>query len=276
MSRLLSANFMRLKKSGIFLECMSFMVGLGVIYPILGYFQNKKGYDVVLDDGFLVCIMFIGIVLSIFCSLFVGTEYSDGTIRNKIMIGHTRVSIYFANLVVCAFVSIALCIAFSIPYFCIGIPLLGFFKTKISYILLFFFCGVILSFAISAIFIFIIMLNQNKAIVSVICLLFAFLSMFAGIYINTKLGEPKTYDAYVYLDESGNTRTKELIQNPNYLSGTKREIYEFLNDFLPGGQAIQIADMSSKHPWKLVLYSSIIMIGVTGAGLFCFQRKDLK
>ena len=40
-----------------------------------------------IDNGFFGCALFIGIVMAVFCSLFIGTEYSEGTIRNKIIIG---------------------------------------------------------------------------------------------------------------------------------------------------------------------------------------------
>ena len=34
----------------------------------------------------------------------------------------------------------------------------------------------------------------------------------------------------------------ERQKNPHYLTGIKRDIYEFLNDFLPGSQMLQIAE----------------------------------
>ena len=85
MNKLLSANFMRLKKSKIFWCCMIFMVILALIGPIGQYFQAQKyaSFEPVIDGQLFTFAMFIGIVLSTFCGLFLGIEYGDGTIRNR-------------------------------------------------------------------------------------------------------------------------------------------------------------------------------------------------
>ena len=41
----------------------------------------------------------VGILISIFYSLFLGTEYNDGTIRNKLIVGHKRETIYLASFI---------------------------------------------------------------------------------------------------------------------------------------------------------------------------------
>ena len=44
----------------------------------------------------------MGLVAAILTSMFIGSEYSDGTIRNKLVVGHSRMRIYLANLIVCS------------------------------------------------------------------------------------------------------------------------------------------------------------------------------
>ena len=53
-------------------------------------------YD--MDKMMLNYINIIGLFMAMFTSLFIGTEYDYGTIRNKIIVGHSRTSIYFSNL----------------------------------------------------------------------------------------------------------------------------------------------------------------------------------
>ena len=65
-------------------------------------------------------------------------------------------------------------------------------------------------------------------------------------------------------------------RNPNYLTGTKRQIYEFLQDFTPGGQALQLAGLQAEHPAQLALYSGMILLLTTCCGILVFRRKDLK
>ena len=63
-----------------------FIVGLA--FPLLRYKDMKQsGYINNLDNGFFARALFIGIILAVFCSLFIGTDHNDGTIRNKIIVG---------------------------------------------------------------------------------------------------------------------------------------------------------------------------------------------
>jgi hypothetical protein len=61
-----------------------------------------------------------------------------------------------------------------------------------------------------------------------------------------------------------------------YVSGTKRTVYEFLYDFLPGCQMRQIAEQNPENPERLPLYSLLITVVTTACGIFFFRRKDLK
>lgn len=277
MNKLLAANFSRLFQNKMFWIGTIFMALLGLGLPFMHYqTMLRDGYHISIDNGFFVGALFIGIVLSVFCSLFVGTEYSDGTIRNKMVVGQKRPVIYLSNLITCAATGIWMCAIGFLTYLCMGLLLLDGFELPAETVLLLVLCTLLLSVAFSSIFTLIAMLNQNKAVSAVICILGMFLLLFVGIYVDGRLQEPETFDSYTYVDDSGNLVTDEAEPNPNYLRGTKREIYEFLNDFLPGGQALQISNHSAQQPWLLMVYSGIIFAGTTGAGLLFFQKKDLK
>ena len=277
MSKLLSADFARLKKDKVFWIGMIFMLAVGILSPVMNYIDmNQGGYKIPLESSFFVYAVYIGILLSAFCSLFVGTEYSDGTIRNKIVIGHGRIQVYLSHFLLCSAAGLLMCAAYFLPAGMIGTCLLGFFQTDIQVILGLILCSVIMSLAFTAVFTMVAMLNQNKALVAVINMLGVFILLFGAIYIRTKLYEPKVYEGYVYKDESGKIVEVEEEPNPNYLSGTKREVYTFLYDVIPTCQSLQITSMEAVSPWRLAGYSAAITIAAPGAGLFFFRKKDIK
>ena len=84
MSKLLTANFMRVKKDKFFWIGMIFMMAAGVIFPVNRYMDMKQtGFMNNIDNGFFGCALFIGILMAVFCSLFIGTEHSDGGKERK-------------------------------------------------------------------------------------------------------------------------------------------------------------------------------------------------
>lgn len=48
-------------------------------------------------------VLYIGICVAMFVALFIGTEYSNATIFNKIIFGHSRTTVYFTYLLTCLF-----------------------------------------------------------------------------------------------------------------------------------------------------------------------------
>lgn len=276
MRKLLRADFLRLWKERIFRIFMAlFFIG-GTFVPILHFLQNKN--DEVnwrMDDGFFVFVIFVSVVLSVFTALFVGCAYSDGTMRNKVIVGHSRDAIYLANLVVVMTAGTLFSLAYTASGLAVGLPLLGGFATEpISIVGT---AGAILCllFACSAIFVFVAMLCPNKAYTTAITILLACLLLLNGVRIVSALNEPEYYGAYSFT-ENGVTVSEDMEKNPNYLSGFKREAYEFMNDFLPGGQTIQLSNMDAENPPLLAAYSLCILVVATAAGICFFRRRDLK
>lgn len=69
MTKLLSANFFRLKKNKCFWVCMIFMLAAGVFFPVMRYVDMQKSGTVnTLDNGFFACALFIGVLASVFAA----------------------------------------------------------------------------------------------------------------------------------------------------------------------------------------------------------------
>lgn len=275
MNKLFAANFSRLKKDKPFWICNLFVVAFSIFLQIT-YCRSIEDFTFVLDEMVFTYCTFVGILLAAFVSLFIGTEYSDGTIRNKIVIGHTRTAIYLTNLFTCCFAGLVMCFSFILPTLIIGIPLFGFFSTDLRSILLLLFLSFAMTFAFVSLLTLVSMLRQNRAIASVINILGVFILLFFAAYINARLQEPKTYDSYIYETDSGQIAEEAEEPNPYYLTGGKRKMYQFLFDALPTGQSIQLTQMQLHDPVVSALSSAGICLIASGVGIVVFKRKDIK
>ena len=79
------------------------MIGMflfGVFMAVMDYISTRQygDYEAQITNILFIYALTVAILIPAFVSLFVGTEYSDGTIRNKMIIGHTRTCIYLSNI----------------------------------------------------------------------------------------------------------------------------------------------------------------------------------
>lgn len=286
MNKLLSAEFVRLFQSFVFKLGMVFSVGLSAFVILMRWTDVKVNPDSYAKlsveysnaDG----LIFLGglyliFAIAILIGIFVGTEYSDGTIRNKLTVGHTRRDIYFSKLIVCAFADLVIHLLYILTTLILGSLLIHGTTMSAKRLLLFTLVSITAVSALTALLLLLSMSIQSKAAGSIVSLLAVLILFFSTMSINQRLDAPKYYDAYTYVDRhTGEVIEVEKEKNPNYLRGTKRRIYEFLNNFLPSSQLFQIALNNSDHLALIAVYDSILILLTTGAGIVIFQKKNLK
>ncbi|HJC50935.1 MAG TPA: ATP-binding cassette domain-containing protein [Candidatus Anaerostipes avistercoris] len=96
--------------------------------------------------------------------------------------------------------------------------------------------------------------------------------LFLSIYIFSELAQPEMIQQYVQTSGGGIT---EWVKNPAYVDGTKREIYEWLLDVIPTGQAMQVT--SSAHRWLRMMACSLgTAVVCSCVGICCFRRRNIK
>lgn len=276
MRKLLRANLSRLWHDRVFWLLTAIMAFLSAAMSVV-YIDNKMRSDIawIMDFSLITYVLLAPVLASVFTALFVGSDYSGGTLRNKLIAGHRRGNIYLANLITCCCAGIILSIAFVVPQGAIGLLLGKQIQSAPAKLLMYGALSLALLAALTALFTLIAMLCQNKSHTVAGCILLVFVLLFIGVYITSALNEPEYLAGYSYT-EDGVTVEKPETKNPNYISGTKRQVYEFMQDFTPGGQMLQISDMNAEKPTMLALYDGIILLVATGCGLVFFRRRDLK
>lgn len=282
MRNLLSAGFLRLFRSKSLYITLAIMVVAGGAESFLGYaammeFIAAGAADsfITLDSRYFIFPFLAGILLSAFCALFVGAEYSSGTIRNKLAVGHSRLAVYLSNLILCVMAGLLLCMGYIAAVLAIGLPLLGPFHTPLPAVLWYTFCAAVMTASLAALFTMIAMLCQSRAVTAVACITLAYFLLFFGIFLNSRLSEPEIYPEQQYVEE-GQIITTAASPNPFYVRGMKRVVYQFLYD-LPGCHTVQLAAaLPERASPRLPLYSLAVIVLSSGAGATLFQRKDLK
>lgn len=278
MSNLLSANFKRLWKKRVFWICAMAMFVISILYVLnggrLAIVLEQDGYSRTLDDFYFSLVPYIGLLFAVFDSLFLGTEYSDGTIRNKIVVGHTRSTIFLSNYIVCFVANLILLLTW-IAGGLVGIPFLGLWRIGTVEMAIYFFVAIFFTAALTAIMTLICMLSANKSITVVSAILFVLGILLIASMIYNSLCQAE-FNSGIVITTQGLPQQGKLARNPNYVRGFMRTVYQLILDFLPTGQQIQMATVEIGNPIVSLLSSVVITVATTMAGIFAFNKKDLK
>lgn len=283
MNKLTSALFFRLRKNTSFWLLFCAMAVWGV-YNALNLSSSIDGITY-LDGRIFEFAPLMGLVAAIFISLFVGTEYSDGTIRNKIVVGHNRSSIYLSNLIVCAVGNVLIAISYLLTFFIVGITKGGSVVCDIKILIPYIICGLLNVIAFTGIMVLIALCVKSKASSAIICMLAALILLVTGSVVDQKLAEPEMYEHYVTINESGIPTEVEQVPNPNYIGGATRKVLELMNNMLPSGQALQLVNsfddsgiIEGNHSYHFdwIIYSMAFSLLFAVIGIAVFGKKEFK
>ena len=277
MRNLLASNFSRLRKNKVFWFGMAVMLIWAVTYMRNGCRQALRSMPVYrygIDHYYFFYALPLGMVCAVFTSLFLGTEYSDGAIRNKLIIGHTRIQVYLAGFLTC-YAATLLMLASWLLSALVALPVLGAFRMGTAGLTQYLLLSVLLAAAYCAIFTLVAMLAANKTTSAVFSMLLFLILLSCGSSVYNRLNEEEMTSNVIITTDSG-MQMGAPEPNPDYISGPKRTVYEWLLDLLPGGQATQLEALSVTHPVRMLILSGFLTVFVTAGGLYLFCRKDLK
>ena len=275
MSNLISVGLFRTVRSKLFYILLA-LTALAMAYLYYNTYRLQLGPDFAQLDLYFFQFINANIVsAAVFCPLFLSSEYGDGALRNKLMVGRTRPQIYLANLAVNCLYGTAACLAAVVTGLCVGVPLLGWFQNAgPGKIMLYVLLALATTWVCAALYTFLSMVVASRGVAITLCILLAFGLILLGQYLYLALSQEEVLTALFYTD-TGEMAVSEQ-PNPAYLTGFARQVYQFFYELTPGGQAYQILGMSAQSPLRMLGYSGLVFVLVTGLGLVIFQKKDVK
>lgn len=218
-------------------------------------------------------------LLSIFSGLFFGTEHSDGGLRNKLIVGHSRVTIYLANLIVCTAVGLIIFAADFIVNLALGLAREYTLASSWEEVSVRVLIAVFAIAAVSALLVLIGMIFRTRSVGVVVSICTYLTLVIAGSLIMTKLMEPEYLPTVTvtWVDENDEPQIEEFTEkNPNYVGGMMRKYLESLNDILPVNQLLRLPSGGFENSAALPGYSAGIVFLLTAAGALSFRKSDLK
>ena len=241
MIKLMRADFWRLWRSFSFWLSLFGMLALAVFFMVMQ--ATGMDYTVPLSRVIFLPMSLFEIAMAAFVSVFVGTDFSDGFIRNKLLAVERRSSLVFSHIIVS-------CTACVIVYTLVTAFTAGvgqfFFENNVDGVvfLQYYMLGIGMSLVLGCLFSVITLLCGSKTRSVVLCMGLAFMMLFLCLHTNEVLVQA----AY-----------KDGVLNPRYVAGFRRDLCSILHDLNPCGQAAQLSAWEVWHPVRSICLNIMML-----------------
>lgn len=270
MIRLLKAGLFRLKKEVLFWIFIFLTIGLAGYGLIKCSSVESVSFDNVVNEF----IMYIGLFIAIFVSIFVGKEHSQGIIRNKIIVGHSRLSIFVSNLIISIAVSILCEAIYLVIVISLGTYLFGQLQITSSQFLLSMVDTILIIISFCSIFNFVAIICSDITVSTTICMVL-FIAMFIAQAALSLTAFSTKYLPNTTFDENGDIITTQE-PDPNYPGDEKVKQARILYLLIPQGQAMEVGSNDIELLSQMPIYSIIVTSIVNFLGIYIFYKKELK
>lgn len=277
MRKLLAANFNRLSKDKLS-WCVLTVV---TIASFVSIFNSAHSYEAMLNQGFVKSLddyyfsqaPMMGAFIALFISTFLGTEYSDGTIRNKLSVGHRRIHVYLSNFIACSIISLIMLTVWLLIS-SLGFWLIGPLEMSATEFAAHIIAAMGIAVSFTALYTFIGCLSTNKAMTIIYTFIVYLTLVIVASGLWDRLCVPEMNEGTAYIN--GEFIMLEPTPNPLYLSGMVRTACQCVLELLPSGQALLLSDVALEHPARAIIFSLVFTIGVLALGCSLFRKKDIK
>lgn len=233
----------------------------------------QEGEAIVTEDFFYNLAPLCGVCYAAFVALFMGDEFANGTVRNKLIAGYGRGELYLSYFAVC----LTACAAISACWllgslagrFRFG-PFAYGLRANLAYLLAILACAAVWC----ALFCMLTTGGRNRAVVVVLAFTLWFALILAGSAVIDRLECAEEIGGLAYID--GQFVMEPMRPNPLYVGGTARIVLSVIEYMLPGSVAILMNDWSLDKPLAAAALSLALALVLLLIGLLRFRKKDLK
>ena len=241
MSRLLYDNIVRMRRSFILKIALLFFIAVPAIHIILAKNNPRvTEYGSVNIEG----LYFIPMVFGVLAGTFLAHDYLHNTIRNKLIVGHTRVNIYLSNLICITAYLFILILLYEGVAIGIGVPVID--DKNLDYDVM----------------------TKNMLFCIPMLIAVASIVVFLGMTVKSNAGTLAIF-MFFYASMAFGIFSIE----PDFP-------YEWVKDvakWLPSAQLMMLNNAQVvDEPVLKIVYAAITTAATTGGGLVLFKRADLK
>ncbi len=277
MTNLLRAELCQMGKHTLFRMCLLLMsAGTAVLCLFQYYTELQQFAEEVSGEHLLFApVPVLGVLYALWVSRFLGIEYDFGTLRNKLIAGHSRGEVYGSWVLTCSLgclllAAVMLAVSGVMAQLLIGRWSMG--VGKLAYLAV----TCLLTAMVYGSLYAAITLNCGSGAGAVARCMLVVLGMTMGCtYLQSMLSEQEMVYEYVRITADG-LEYGDLVPNSAYVSGLRRAAYELLLDLLPMGQNINLNNLDYDRCERWAGLSVLLTAAVTGAGYLGFRRRDLR
>lgn len=284
MIKLIYANLSRLKNDTFFWFVAIAALPVTAFFILFFYFHYLGQSDVnflgvpktfYFDEYYFIATLALPLLAAFVITLFIGRDFSERTVRNKLISGHSHASVYLSNLVT-GFFSTLLIYAAMLLGGLIGIPLaeptlLSGNTNVLTYVII----GIFASLSCASAATLINMTLGNRLAALIVSML-----LFAGILVlfvpnANLLAIPEFSDGHHFLD-GVMTTFPNAIANEKYVSGAERTVRECIMEFFPSGNMLMMYEAIVANPIREIILSLSFTAVTSALGIYIFRKKDIK
>ncbi len=280
MINLLRAEFSRLFKSLIFKLTVFANIILPAVFVWERYFTLKfpppgtwYSPDIMnANNKLLESFTYIPFVLAVFVGFFIGNEFQNNVLRNKLAVGNHRINVFLSKVIVCNTATVVFALLNILSAVTAGELSLGITYSHLAIIKPFLLILVAM-IALTTIYVFIAMLSKSKtgAVVTLFLLSFALFMLELKLY--------NMYDMFVFENGVDQNGMPIIEMTPNWMfdGSFKHRFLFFINKILPISHLTYISPKTADYCAGFVLPSCITeTVLFTLGGCAVFNRAQLK
>lgn len=280
MSKLLCVNFRRLFHMKSFYLAITLMM----FYPIMSCTSDyaeilEYGYAHYIEESIWSFGTMLSFAMPVLVYLFIGPDYTDKTIRNKLIIGYSKKDVFLANMFTMMGACFTLFLVWKITFCAIGLPLL-YVGNPLYIDILISLEELAACMLLTSILVLLVMFVSGKVSAGILAMVLSLCLIASGVIIKTRLAEEEFIDSEpTWIEFDGTVHvngTNATVPNPKFIpEGPTKEAIRYIERINVGAQLLDVTDNHEIAPVWYLFFDNVMIGLIVAGGIVLYKRKDI-